>query len=195
MKSQPLNERFPIFGRAGIGLVNGAIWGFVLGELGGYLNIMSRWMTNTHDYQIARQTKGILIALLSHSDTALMSALLMAVFCSVFSAMTGLITGIGTSVLGFKTSTGFEWVISNLAGVALVPLILNFHMDQLLFILLTSPVITSWIVVREGMRRFGQRLPQGPIQSQTLIGFLLAIALIVSVAYMLLMFFAAVTRF
>ena len=194
MKSQPLNERYPVFGGARIGLITGAFWGFVLGELGGYLNVMSRWMTNTHDYQIARQTKGVFIALVSHSGTALESALLMAVFCGVFSAMTGLITGIGTAVLGLKTRTGFEWVIINITGVALVLLILNVHVDQLLFILFASPVIASWIVVRAGMRRFGQRQPQGPIQSRTLIGYLLAIALIASVAYMLFMLFAAATR-
>ena len=194
MKSQPLNEKYPIFGGVRIGLTTGALWGFVLGELGGYLHLMSRWMTNTHDYQIARQNRGVFFALLSHSGTALESALWLAVFCGVFGALTGLITGIGTSVLGLKTRSGFEWVITNITGVALVPLILHIHIDQLLFILFAPPVIASWIVVRVGMRRFGQRQPQGPIQSRTLIGYMLAVALIASIAYMIIVLFAAVLR-
>ena len=194
MKSQLLNEKYPVFGGVRIGLITGAIWGFALGELAGYLYVMSRWMTNTHDYQIARQNRGVFIALVSHSGSALESALLLAGFCGVFGAMIGLITGIGTSVLGLKSRSGFEWFIINITGVALIPLILNIHMDQLLFVLFAPPVIASWIVVRAGIRRSGQRQPQGPLQSRTLIGYLLAVALIASVAYMLFVLFVAALR-
>jgi hypothetical protein len=68
--------------------------GILLGEVWGYLEGMLRWM-HSHEYQVVKAIHGTLIALLSHSGTALQAGLILGVFCGVIRFIIGLVTGIG----------------------------------------------------------------------------------------------------
>jgi hypothetical protein len=175
------------------GLLAGALAGFFLGELGGYLSIMVRWM-NTHEYQIARQIHGGLIALVLPSGIALDRALLLAAFTAGIGAIAGLINGLGIAIVGIRNRSGFEWFLVNIIAAVPILFVLGNFINWIYFILAVSPGVACWPVILVVRRTLGPWLPGGPIRGRMWIGYLVVTVLITVVTYMLVMLFVLITR-
>ena len=178
------------------GLLCGLLFGACLAALAGFWMSMSSWM-HTHDYWVARQTQGLLDALVVQSDIALNIALFAALLGGIFGAFTGVVTGLGVSMLGIRTRSGFEWPLINLLGVAPIVAMTIDSGTWISFAALLAAIAAGagWWIVRRMRRSLGGELPAGPPRWWTGIGYLLVLGSIGGLSYLLFTLLLFVTRF
>ena len=195
MNSNLHNKSLTVMNGMAFGIITGVVVGAILGEIGGYVERMAHMM-NTHDYQVARQIHGDFVAFILNSGIALDRALLFASFSGVIAAATGAVVGIVVSLVGMNSRFGIEWVLVSIIGIApiLVLLLIGYNPPWFYFLLIASPVIGNWLVVRLIMRLYGLRLPEYQIQRRIWIGYVIAAVLIMIITYMFMGLFALITR-
>ena len=100
-------------------------------------------------------------------------------FGVAISAWTGCIVGAGTSALGVRTVSGFEWAIITAVAFPLGCLITDIPWNwSFIFILAGIGATASWLIVLIVRKILGLQLSKGPIHSGIFAGYLLVFILI-----------------